>query len=55
MAIDLSTVVYRAYQRGDLEPESLPSVNNITPNPTARPINLGGIKFRTKMVGDVEE
>ena len=52
-SIDLSTVVYRAFQKGDLEPETPPSPGNLTSGSIS--INLDGIKFRAKMFGDVEE
>jgi len=52
--IDLSTIVYRAYQKGDLGPENPPTPTNITSSPS-RPINLDGIKFRAFMYGDLEQ
>ncbi len=54
MAIDLSTIVYRAFQKGDLEPASPPTPQNLAPSSTS-PILLDGIKYRAKQFGDVEE
>ncbi len=54
MAIDLSTVVYRAHQKGDMEPLTPPTPGNV--NGTGEKyINLSGIKYRAKQFGDVEE
>ena len=52
-AIDLSTIIFRAFQRGDLDPppQNIPDVAQT--NTVA--INLDGIKFRVKQIGEVEE
>lgn len=53
MAIDLSTILYRAFQFGDIPPppQGIPDVAASS----TTPIVLDGIKYRSKQIGDVEE
>jgi len=50
-AIDLTHIIYRAHQSGDLdESKNIPNTVGGTTG-----ISLAGIKFRSKLLGDAED
>jgi hypothetical protein len=50
-AIDLTHIIYRAHEPGDVDTsKNVPNDNGGTSG-----VSLAGIKFRSKLLGDVEE
>jgi len=51
--VDLSTILFRSFQFGDIPPPSQ-DIPEVAASSTT-PVVLDGIKFRSKQIGEVEE